>query len=139
MTNLTLFAQIISQLPKENIRSIIRKAGTEKYCKGYNTWSLFISMVFCQFSCCDSVRDISNGLKSATVNLNHLGIDRAPSQSTVAYQNASRDSSVFREIFYMLFQHFGQQAAWQRKKFRFKMPIRLLDSTLVSLTLSVYD
>ncbi len=139
MANLTLFAQIISQLPKENIRSIIRKAGTDKHCKGYNTWSQFISMIFCQFSGCDSVRDISNGLKSATGNLNHLGINRAPSQSTVAYQNAHRDSSVFREIFYMLFRYFGQQAAWHRKKFRFKMPIRLLDSTLVSLTLSVYD
>lgn len=137
MTNLTLFAQI--QLSKENIRSIIRKAGTDKYCKDYNTWSQFISMVLCRFSGCDSVRDISNDLKSATGNLNHSGIDRKPSESSVAYQNANRNSSVFREIFHMLFQHFGQQAAWQRKKFRFKMPIRLLDSTLVSLTLSVYD
>ncbi len=139
MANLTLCVQIISQLPKENIRKIIRESGADKYRKGYNTWSQFISMVFCQFSGRDSVRDISNGLKSATGNLNHLGINRAPSKSTVAYQNANRDSSVFREIFYLLFQHFGQQAAWQRKKFRFKMPIRLLDSTLVSLTLSVYD
>lgn len=88
---------------------------------------------------CDSVRDISNGLKSATGNLNHLGISRAPSKSTVAYQNAHRDSSVFRDIFYSLFHHFGQQASWQRRGFRFKMPIKLLDSTLVSLTMSVYD
>ena len=96
-------------------------------------------MVFSLFSGCDSVRDISNGLKSATGNLNHLGISRAPSKSTIAYQNANRDSSVFREIFYMLFRHFGQQAVWEHKKFRFKMPVKLLDSTLVSLTLSVYD
>lgn len=139
MANLTLFAQIISQLPKERIKKIIRGHGTDKYCKGYNTWSQFVSMTFSQFSGCDSVRDVSNGLRSATGNLNHLGMSRAPSKSTVAYQNANRDSSVFREIFYMLFQHFGQQAAWQRKGFRFKMPIRFLDSTLVSLTLSVYD
>lgn len=39
----------------------------------------------------------------------------------------------------MLFRYFGQQAAWERKGFRFKMPIKLLDSTLVSLTISVYD
>ena len=96
-------------------------------------------MVFCQFSNCDSVRDISNGLKSATGNLNHLGISRAPSKSTVAYQNAHRDCSVFRDIFYRLYQHFGQQAGWTHGKFRFKMPLRLLDSTLISLTLSVYD
>jgi len=139
MANLTLFAQIISLLPKEKIRHLIKKSGADKHCKGYTTWSQFVSMVFSQFSGCDSVRDISNGLKSATGNLNHLGISRAPSKSTVAYQNANRDSSVFREIFYMLFHYFGQQVSWQRKGFRFKMPIKLLDSTLVSLTLSVYD
>lgn len=139
MANITLFAQVIGKLPKENIRKIIRDAGTDKHSKGYDTWSQLISMVFCQFSNCDSVRDISNGLKSATGNLNHLGISRAPSKSTVAYQNAHRDSTVFRDIFYRLYQHFGQQAGWSHGKFRFRMPLRLLDSTLISLTLSVYD
>lgn len=139
MAKITLFAQIISLLPKEIIRGIIRKSGTDKHCKGYNTWSQLISMTFCQFSHCDSVRDISNGLKSATGNLNHLGISRAPSKSTVAYQNAHRDSSVFREIFYAVFRYFGQQDWGSRKGFRFKMPIKLLDSTLISLTMSVYE
>lgn len=139
MAKITLFAQVIAHLPKENIRKIIREAGTDKHCKGYDTWSQLVSMIFCQFSNCDSVRDISNGLKSATGNLNHLGISRAPSKSTVAYQNKCRDSSVFRSIYYSLFRHFGQQGTWQRSRFRFKMPIRLLDSTLVSLTMSVYD
>jgi len=139
MANITLFAQTIRELPKEIIRKIIRRAGTDKYSKGYDTWSQLISMVFCQFSSCDSVRDISNGLKSATGNLNHLGLSRAPSKSTVAYQNANRDSAVFREIFYASLRHFGQQGWGTGRKFRFKMPIRLLDSTLVSLTMSVYD
>ena len=136
---ITLFAQIISQLPKEKIKRIIKKSGTDKHCKDYNTWSQFVSMILCQFSGCDSVRDISNGLKSATGNLNHLGISRAPSKSTVAYQNARRDSSVFREIYYMLLWHFGQQAEWQHGKSRFKMPVKLLDSILITLTLSIYD
>ena len=96
-------------------------------------------MVFCQFSGCDSVRDISNGLKSATGNLNHLGISRAPSKSTVSYQNTNRDSDVSRDIFYAVYKYFGQQGWGSRKGFRFKMPIKLLDSTLVSLTMSVYD
>lgn len=139
MTNITLFAQVIGNLPKENIKKIIREAGTDKHCKGYDTWSQLVSMVFCQFSQCDSVRDISNGLKSATGNLNHLGISRAPSKSTVAYQNANRKSDVFRDIFYKLYGYFGQQGWGNRKNFRFRMPIKLLDSTLVSLTMSVYD
>lgn len=139
MANITLFAQAINKLPKENIRKIIKNSGTDKYCKGYDTWSQLISMMFCQFSNCDSVRDISNCLNSANGNLNHLGICRAPSKSTVAYQNSHRDSSVFREIFYLLYEYFGQQAQWQRTRFRFKMPIKLLDSTLVSLTMSIYE
>lgn len=91
MANITLFAQVIGKMPKENIRKIIRTARTDKHCKGYDAWSQLVSMIFCQFSYCDSVRDISNGLKSATGNLNHLGISRAPSKSTIAYQNANRN------------------------------------------------
>lgn len=139
MTNITLFAQAIGKLPKEKIRKIIRESGTDKHCKGYDTWSQFVCMMFSQFSNCDSVRDISNGLNSANGNLNHLGIARAPSKSTIAYQNAHRNSKVFRDIYYATFQHFGQQSLWQRSKFRFKAPIKLLDSSMVTLTLSLYD
>lgn len=139
MANITLFAQAIGKLPKECIRKIIREEKTDKHSKGYDTWSQFISMMFCQFSGCDSVRDISNGLNSANGNLNHLGICRAPSKSTVAYQNAKRDSGVFRRIFYALLAHFGQQTIWQRTKFRFKMPIKLLDSSTITLTMSLYE
>ena len=113
MANITLFAQAIGRLPKECIRKIIREEKTDKHSKGYDTWNQFISMMFCQFSGCDSVRDISNGLNSANGNLNHLGICRAPSKSTVAYQNAKRDSGVFRRIFYALLAHFGQQVPFQ--------------------------
>ena len=95
--------------------------------------------MFCQFSGCDSVRDISNGLNSANGNLNHLGICRAPSKSTVAYQNAKRNSGVFRRIFYALLAHFGQQTIWQRTRFRFKMRIKLLDSSTITLTMSLYE
>ena len=139
MANITLFAQAIGRLPKECIRKIIREEKTDKHSKGYDTWSQFISMMFCQFSGCDSVRDISNGLNSTNGNLNHLGICRAPSESTVAYQNAKRDSGVFRRIFYALLAHFGQQTVWQRTKFRFKMPIKLLDSSTITLTMSLYE
>jgi hypothetical protein len=139
MANMTLFAQAIGKLPKENIRKIIREAKTDKHCKGYNTWSQFLSMMFCQFSNCDSVRDISNGLNSANGNLNHLNICRAPSKSTVAYQNAHRDSRVFRDIFFEMYQYFGQQAQWERRKFRFKMPVKLLDSSTITLTMSLYE
>ena len=137
-TKITLFSQVIGKLPKEIIRKIIRTAGTDKHCKGYDTWSQFVSMVFCQFSQCDSVRDISNGLRSATGNLNHLGISRAPSKSTVAYQNANRDSGVFRNIYYALYAHFGQQGlilCWLKHVAKYKWALANL---VVSLRLNTF-
>lgn len=61
-------------------------------------------MLFCQFAKSQSVRDISNGLKSATGNLNHLGIERAPSKSTISYQNKNRDG-IFLRITILNFSH----------------------------------
>lgn len=133
MANITLFAQVIQQLPKELIKSLIKKHETDKHAKGFNTWSHLVSMFFYLFSGCDSARDVSKVWKSATGNLNHLRISRAPSKSTLS-ERQPRQRCV-----QALFQYFGQQACWQRKGFWFKMPIKLLDSTLVSLTLSVND
>lgn len=139
MAKITLFAQLAQHLPKDSLKKVIRESGADKHSKGFNTWSHLISMVFCQFASCGSLRDISNGLKSATGNLNHLGIQRAPSKSTLSYQNEHRDSSVFRDCYYKLFEYLGQQAVFKQKRFRFKMPVKLLDSTLISLCMTVYD
>ena len=137
--NITLFAQAIATLPKKIIKGIINKSNSDKFCKGFDTWSQLVSMIFCQFANSTSVRDISNGLRSATGNLNHLGIREAPSKSTVAYQNRHRSSNVFKEIYYACLEHLGQHTFGRRKKFKFKNPIKLLDSTLISLCLSVFD
>ena len=65
MARITLFAQVIQKLPKDLIKSLVRKHGTDKHAKGFNTWSHLVSMIFCQFADCVSLREISNGLHSA--------------------------------------------------------------------------
>jgi len=92
MSKLTLFAQIISKLDRNRFKKIVQERKSDKHQKGYNSWTHLVSMLFCQFAKSQSVRDISNGLRSATGNLNHLGIDKAPSKSTISYQNKHRDS-----------------------------------------------
>ena len=125
---MTLFAQVIRYLPKEIIKSLIRKHQADKQAKGFGTWEHLVSMIFCQFADCASLREISNGHKSAGGNLNHLGIGRAPGKSTIAYQNENRNSEFFKDCYYALLDYFGQQLSLPRKKFRFKNPVKLLDS-----------
>ncbi len=139
MANISLFAQILRYLPKEKVATLVKKHNSDKFSKGFNSWSHLVSMIFCQFAGCSSLREISNGLKSATGNLNHLGFNRAPSKSTLSYQNEHRSSELFRDCYYMLLDHLGQQAGFSRRKFRIKNPIKLLDSTVIILCMSIYD
>ena len=102
MANIALFSQIISKLDRSTFSGIVKKKLSDKYQKGYNSWPHLVSMLFCQFAKIQSVRDISNGLRSATGNLNHLGIVKAPSKSSVSYQNKHRDWTLFRYYYYKL-------------------------------------
>jgi hypothetical protein len=139
MAKVTLFSQIIGKLNKDIFKKLVKTKQTDKYHKGFNSWTHLVSMLFCQFAKSQSVRDISNGLRSATGNLNHLGIQTAPSKSTLSYQNARRDWTLFRDYYYQLFSHLGQQAKFKQVKFRIKSKIFLLDSTTISLCLSLFD
>jgi hypothetical protein len=139
MINITLFSQIISKLDKSNFKKLVKKHQSDKYQKGFDSWSHLVSMLFCQFAKSQSVRDISNGLRSATGNLNHLGMLKAPSKSTVSYQNKKRSWALFRDYYYVLLESLGQQAHLKRTKFRIKSKIFLLDATTISLCLSLFD
>lgn len=139
MANITLFSQIISKLDRCSFTKLVKNRQTDKHQKGYNSWTHLVSMLFCQFANSVSVRDISNGLRSATGNLNHLGIQKAPSKSTISYQNKHRNWELFRDYYYQLLGRLGQQPGFKRVKFRIKSKIFLLDSTTISLCLSLFD
>ena len=139
MTNLTLFSQIISKLDRLNFAKLVKEKETDKHHKGYNSWTHLVAMLFCQFAKSQYVRDISNGLRSATGNLNHLGVQKAPSKSSISYQNKHRSWELFREYYYQLLGRLGQQAGFKQVKFRIKSKIFLLDATTISLCLSLFD
>lgn len=139
MVKITLFSQIISKLDRSAFSKLDSAKQTDKHHKGYNSWTHLVAMLFCQFAKSQSVRDISNGLRSATGNLNHLGVHKAPSKSTISYQNKHRSWLLFRDYYYHLQQSLGQQPGFKQVKFRIKSKILLLDSTVITLCVSLFD
>ena len=139
MTNITLFSQVIKLIDRVNFNKLVKEKNTDKHQKGFTSWTHLVTMLFAQFANSKSVRDISNGLRSATGNLNHLGIKKAPSKSTISYQNKRRDWELFRDFYYQLYGSLGQQARFMKVKFRIKSKIFLLDSSTISLCLSLFD
>jgi len=139
MTKITLFSQIIRKLDRNKFDKLVEERGTDKHQKGFTSWTHLVSMLFCQFAKSQSVRDISNGLRSATGNLNHLGVKKAPSKSTISYQNKNRDWQLFKDYYFELQKSLGQQAGFKQVKFKIKSKIFLLDSSTISLCLSLFD
>jgi len=133
--NLSIFAQIIRLIPRDIIHKNVDEHDSDFCCKGINAWTHLVSMLYCQFGNCQSIRDISFGLRSATGNLNHLGVTRAPSKSSISYINAHRGWTFFRDVYFDLFKEFKVKV----NRIRLNRKLFILDSTLIPLCLSLFD
>lgn len=140
MSNLTLLSQLVQILPHDVFNRLVKKRQSDKHSKGLTSWTHLISMIFCQLGQATSVRDISNGLRSITGNLNHLGIKRAPCKSSLSYINAHRDWELFKDFYFELLNRLEGQWKGIRKGLpRLKRKIFILDATIISLCLSMFD
>jgi len=140
MAKVTLLAQLLKHLPTDEIRQKAHESGSNKHSKGIDTWTHLVSMVFCHLSNATSLRDISNGLRSITGNLFHLGCTKAPSKSALSYINQHRDHRVFEEIFHLTLRHLTRHIKFDRRKLHeLKEKVYLLDATVIPLCSTVFD
>ena len=141
MQNITIFSQILQQIDRILFHKAVREYQTDKHNKGINSWTHLTAMLFCHLSKAQSIREITNGLLSASGNLNHLGIQgKCPSRSSLSYINEHRDWRMFREFYFLLKENLQNKGHLKRKKFKtIKRKIYLLDSTIISLCLKVFD
>jgi hypothetical protein len=118
----------------------VKKHNAERAAKGFTCWTQFVAMLFCQLGRADSLRDICNGLACCLGRLVHVGIAKAPSRSTLSYANEHRPAALFEELFWTALARFReQQGLGSRKhKFRFKNKLLSLDSTTISLCLTMF-
>ena len=114
----SIFGQILQIFPKTEFYSAVKETRSEKGAKGFACWGQFVAMLFCQLGQARSLREITGGLSSYLGKLRHLGIESAPSRSTLAYANEKRPWQLYEQVFYQLL---GKCAAIAPgKKFRFK-------------------
>jgi hypothetical protein len=136
----SLFNQLLHHFPRTEFAALVKKHGAERAAKGFTCWTQFVSMLFCQLGRADSLREICNGLSCCLGRLVHLGISKAPCRSTLSYANEHRPAALFEELFWTASARFReQQALGSRKhKFRFKNKLLSLDSTTISLCLTLF-
>ena len=133
----SLFSQLVGFFDRNKFMNLVMKNKTERYSKGFKSWDHFVSMLFCQVAQAKSLREISGGLACCMGKLRHLGVASAPSKSTLSYANKNRSWLLFRDLFYETYE-FCRKHSPGGHKFRFKNKLLSLDSTTISLCLSLF-
>jgi hypothetical protein len=77
-------------------------------------------------------------MRSATGDLNHLGVTKAMRRSSLAYNNQHRNWELFQAMYFSLYDQFESTLKKNRKLLP-KRKIYLLDSTTIDLCLKVFD
>jgi Domain of unknown function (DUF4372)/Transposase DDE domain len=136
----SLFNQLLQHFPRTEFAALVRKHKAERRAKGFTCWTQFVSMLFCQLAHAGSLRDICNGLSCSLGKLVHLGIHRSPNKSTLSYANEKRPASLFEDLFWTVLDRFrsDQSLGGRQNRFRFKNKLLSLDSTTISLCLSLF-
>jgi len=136
----SLFNQLLQHFPRTEFAALVRKHQAERGAKGFTCWTQFVSMLFCQLSHAASLRDICNGLSCCLGKLVHLGITRSPKKSTLSYANEKRPAALFEDLFWTALNRFRstERIGTSRRRFRFKNKLLSLDSTTISLCLSLF-
>lgn len=138
--NVSLFSQVLSIINRNTFSKIVKNHDTDKYNKGINSWTHLVAMLFMQMAGATSLRDISNGLRSATGNLSHFGVIKAPCKSSLSYINKHRNFEIFKDLYFALLEKL-EPSLQRRRKYarRLQRQIFIMDSSIIPLSLSLFD
>ena len=137
MRQASLFSQVLRVFDRTAFTSLVLQHKTERYSKGFTSWTHFVSMLFCQLAQAKSLREICGSLACTVGKLKHLGVLLAPNKSTLSYANKQRPWVFFKDLFYMTLKT-CRSAASAKHRFRFKNKLLSLDATTISLCLSLF-
>lgn len=131
----TIFRQILSMVPRGQFEYEASKHGYNRYTKHFTVWNQFKANLYAQISGKQSLRDIETGLKVHHQDWYHIGLKNV-SRSQLSYANQRRNYEIFQHLYYHLFSRC--QSLTPKHKFRFNNPLHILDSSIITLCLSVF-
>jgi len=131
----TVFNQVLSFIPPGTLRSLTDQYKTDRYSKHFDTKSQLLVNIFAHATQSKSLRAIETSLRSWKNVWYHLSLKNI-SRSHLSYMNKKRDYRLFKDLFTHMLVEF--QKKLPKAKFRFKNPLKILDSTTIPLCLSLF-
>lgn len=135
--------QVLDLIPAFILRNSITKFQSDKGCHKYKTYDQLVALSFGQLGKCYTLSDISCGLSISSTFLGDLNLKQNPAKSTMSDGNKQRDYRVFEDLYYQLLSYYARTLNNKRERTIIEEikneTIKLIDSTTVSLCLTLFD
>lgn len=132
-----ILSQLIKLIPKSIVSQGVEKYSTDRYVKSFKTYDHLITMLYCSFMKCQSLRELTTGLQLSSNRLKHLGIMHSPRRSTISDANKRRTHEVFGYIFHQLVKHYYPFIPDSRRSDSILSKLFIVDSSTISLFSSI--
>jgi hypothetical protein len=129
----SVFGQLISLIDSKIISKSAFRHQSDRYVKKFTTKDHLISMLFCSFAKCTSLREVSGAMLGLSGKTKHFQLNHIPKKSTLSDANKRRDADVFGNIYNELLKKYGHYISDSRIKDVINKQIEIIDSTTISL------
>ena len=134
----TVFAQIMSHIPKHSFRKCVNRYNGNYKVQSFSCWEQFLVMSFAQLTFRESLRDIESCLRAMQPKLYHLGIKSQVSRSTLADANENRDWRIYSDFAYILIDIAKELYKDEYLFKELEETVYALDSTTIDLCITLF-
>jgi hypothetical protein len=140
----TIQRQICNLIPRSAVNRIAKETGADDKARTFSPWSHVVSLTHAQLSHCIGLNDLCDSLQLHSGPLSTVGAT-PPSRNGLSNANRERPAGMAEQLFWSVLDHLDQQspafiAGRKRgRAFRFKMPIHVVDTTVIELVANNMD
>jgi len=129
----SVLGQLIALIPDNLVGEVVKSTQSDRYYKRFKTKDHLISMLFCAWSNCSSLREVAGAMLGLSGKTKHFQLNNIPHRSTLSDANRKRDEVVFGKIYQKLLSHYKPVLSDSRPNYEWMNRIDIFDSTTISL------
>lgn len=129
----SVFGQLISLIDDKKVKDCVKKHDSDRYVKRFKSKDHLISMLFCSFAKCNSLREVSGAMLGLSGKTEGFQLSHIPKRSTLSDANKNRKVEFFEEIYNKLLHQYGKVLSDTRIQKVLNKQIKIVDSSTISL------
>ncbi len=140
-----ILRQICNFIPAHEVSKIARSTGAEDKSRTFKPWSHVVSLVYAQLTHSIGLNDLCDSLQLHSGPLSSVRGASAPSRNGLSNANRQRPAEMAEQLFWRVKEHLAKQSPGfgagrpRGAAFRFKMPIHVVDTTVMELVAQCMD